>query len=90
MKVFLTAFVYLMTLILVGVAAFYFVIILAGPHGGLLPRSFGTVVLVLGWLLVLSVPILVARLAWRRLSERMSSNSTVESDARKSSARPSP
>ena len=78
MKLFLTALAYLMTLILVAVTAFYLVIILAGPHGGLLSRSFETVVLVLGWLLVLVVPILVARLAWYRLSERMPSNSIVE------------
>lgn len=70
MRLFLTVLVYLMALIVVAVASFYLVIILAGPHGGLLPSSFETVVLVLGWLLVLVVPILPARWVRRRLKER--------------------
>lgn len=89
MKLFLTVLVYLMTLIVVAVASFYLVIILAGPHGGLLPSSFGTVVLVLGWLLVLGLPILAARWIRRRLNERKVSDSTVR-HADKGSERASP
>lgn len=50
MQVFSAVLAYLMTLFLVAVPVLYTVIILIGPHGGLLPRSFETVVLVLGWL----------------------------------------
>lgn len=88
MKLFLTVVVYLMTLILVAVASFYAVLILAGPHGGLLPSSFETVVLVLGWLSVLVLPILPARWVRRRFNERRVSDSTVQ-HADKGGERPS-
>ncbi len=70
MKIFLTAMVFFVTLVLMVAVAIALVLVLAGPHGGLLPRSFETLVLVLGWALVLGVPPLTARVAWRRLGRR--------------------
>lgn len=65
-RLFLTLLAYVLTLAAVTLAAFFAVIVLAGPHGGLLPRSAETPVLALAWLAVIVVPVLVARLAWRR------------------------
>lgn len=48
------------------VAVFFAVLVLAGPHGGILPSSLQTFTLVLGWCVVVAVPALVARWAWRR------------------------
>ena len=70
MKIFLTATVFFVTLVLMAAVAIALVLVLAGPHGGLLPRSFETLVLVLGWALVLVVPPMAARMAWRRLGRR--------------------
>ena len=67
MRLLLTIGVYLGTLVLVAVAAFVAVIVLAGPHGGLLPRAFEKPVLIFGWLCVLFVPAWIARVAWLRL-----------------------
>ncbi|MES2305177.1 MAG: hypothetical protein V4558_06705 [Gemmatimonadota bacterium] len=61
-----TLLVYLLTLIVVAALAFGVVMILAGPHAGLLPARGEVVVLALGWLSVVVVPILAARRAWRR------------------------
>ncbi|MDP3857026.1 MAG: hypothetical protein Q8Q73_04595 [Stagnimonas sp.] len=58
---------YLVSLALVAVAAFFVVIVLAGPHSDLLPGWLSAVVLALGWLAVFVLPALLARLAWRRL-----------------------
>lgn len=66
MRVLLTVLAFILTLCLSAGFAFFAVLFLAGPHGGLLPRSGETVVLAMGWLLVLLVPALVARWVWRR------------------------
>jgi membrane protein DedA with SNARE-associated domain len=47
---------------------FFAVLYLAGPHGGVLPTSLHAATLVLGWILVLVIPFLVAGWTWRRLS----------------------
>ena len=82
MRLVLTALAYLITLAFVSVASFYLVIILAGPHGGLLPRPFEVVVFILGWLLVIVAPILVARLVWRRFSVQRPLNATDDINVR--------
>jgi hypothetical protein len=64
-----TAGVYAVTLVVCAVAVFFAVIALAGPHGGLLPNSFETPVLIAGWAIVLVVPAWVARRTWRRLGK---------------------
>jgi hypothetical protein len=66
MRLLLTIGAYLGTLAVVAAAAFLAVIVLAGPHGGLLPRALEGAVLVLGWLAVLLVPAWVAWIVWRR------------------------
>lgn len=48
------------------VAAFFAVLLLAGPHGGLLPRSLHGATLAIGWLVVLALPTWVAIWTWRR------------------------
>jgi hypothetical protein len=65
-RLLLTVLAYLASLAAVAVAAFFGVIVLAGPHGGLLPRSAEPVVLAFGWLAVLLVPAWVARAVWLR------------------------
>lgn len=67
MRLLLTIGVYLGALALATVVAFVAVIVLAGPHGGLLPRAFEKPVLILGWLSVLFIPAWTARVVWRRL-----------------------
>ena len=62
----ITLAVWLATLVLVTVVAFVAVIVLAGPHAGLLPQWAEAVVLGLGWLAVLVLPVLAARKVWRR------------------------
>lgn len=67
MRVLLSVVAYAITLILVAAASFAVVMVLAGPHAGLLPHWLEAVVLILGWMAVLVVPFLVARKAWKRL-----------------------
>jgi fructose-specific phosphotransferase system IIC component len=57
---------FLVSLVPTAAAAFFAVMFLAGPHGGVLPAPLHTATLALGWLLVLVIPALVARWAWRR------------------------
>jgi uncharacterized membrane protein len=45
---------------------FFAVIVLAGPHGGMLPRVLESPVFVACWLVLLVVPVLAARAVWRR------------------------
>lgn len=54
----------------VAAIAFFAVLALAGPHGGLLPRAAHTPMLALGWAAVIVVPLLAARRAWRECSRR--------------------
>ncbi|MGZ5030645.1 MAG: hypothetical protein ACXWAT_10030, partial [Methylobacter sp.] len=53
MKVLITAITYLISLAVVAVVTFIVVLVLAGPHAGLLPGWMEKVVLVIGWLVVL-------------------------------------
>jgi ABC-type nickel/cobalt efflux system permease component RcnA len=61
---------YFLTLLVVAVVAFFAVILLAGPHAGLLPHAMEVVVLVLGWLSVLILPFWGAWIIWKRLGQR--------------------
>jgi hypothetical protein len=63
-----TALAYVASLVGITLAAFFLVILLAGPHAGL-PPSLETVVLALGWLAILILPVLVARSVWCRFSK---------------------
>lgn len=72
MRFFLTLLAFAASLIFTAVAVFFAVIFLAGPHGGALPASLHTTTLAVGWLVVLAVPVLVARWAWRRQSHSSS------------------
>ena len=46
--------------------AFVAMVVLAGPHSSILPSAVQPVVWLLGWAAVLLLPVLVARMAWRR------------------------
>jgi hypothetical protein len=56
------------SLVVTAAIAFFAVLFLAGPHGGALPASLHTVTLALGWLIVITVPALITRWAWRRVA----------------------
>ncbi len=45
---------------------FFVMVVLAGPHSSVLPSPVQPAVWLLGWAAVLLVPLLVARVAWRR------------------------
>lgn len=64
----LTCLAYLVALALTGGLSLFGVLWLAGPHGGVLPESMHPGTLIAGWVLLLVVPILAARWAWRRLA----------------------
>ena len=63
----ITAAVYLLALAVIAVAVFFAVMVFAGPHSGLLPDGLGAAVLILGWLIVLVLPVWIAVMCWRRL-----------------------
>lgn len=69
-RLLMTIATYFLTLLVVAVVAFFVVILLAGPHAGLLPRAMEVVVLVLGWLSVLILPFWGAWIIWIRLGQR--------------------
>lgn len=64
-RIFLTLFVYLISLALFAITSFLIVIFLAGPHAGLLPGWIEVIVICLGWLAVLILPIVTARKVWK-------------------------
>jgi hypothetical protein len=45
---------------------FFVVILLAGPHSSMLPSAVQPAVFLLGWIVLLVAPLLIARLVWRR------------------------
>lgn len=67
MKVVATAVAYMVSLAVVAALSFFAVLIFAGPHAGLLPSWLEPVVLGIGWLAILVLPVLVARVVWRRI-----------------------
>ena len=68
MRIIITVLTFLVSLTVTGIVVFFLVFFLAGPHGGILPSSFYTATLIFGWLLVVAIPIIVARWVWRRFS----------------------
>lgn len=66
MRLTMTALAFLVSLALVAVGAFFAVMLLAGPHGGMLPSSLHSATLLLALACVLVVPLLFARWVWRR------------------------
>jgi len=77
-RLFLTVGTYLGALVVVAVVAFVVVIVLAGPHAGLLPHSLEVIILGLGWASVLMLPVWAARLVWCRLGKSDRSETQVE------------
>ena len=68
MRVIGTCVVVFLALAVTATVVFFAVFFLAGPHGGVLPSSLHTAALVLGWVVVVVVPSLAGRWAWRRLA----------------------
>lgn len=66
-RVLLTLAAYAVSLAVVAVVTLFAVIVLAGPHAGLLPGWLEGVVLALGWVTVLALPVALAGRVWRRL-----------------------
>jgi len=65
-RVVAAALAYLLSLAVIAAAAFIVVLVIAGPHAGLLPSWLEPVVLGLGWVAVRALPIRTARKVWRR------------------------
>jgi len=66
-RILLTALSYLLSLAATAALCFLLVLVVAGPHAGLLPAWLEPVALVAGWLVVLALPAIIARTVWRRL-----------------------
>lgn len=59
---------YLVSLIVIAALAFVIVIVLAGPHAGLLPQWAEVLVLSAGWLAVAGVPLWISIQVYKRLA----------------------
>jgi hypothetical protein len=59
-----TILTYLLSLAAIACIAFIVVIVVAGPHAGLLPIWLEVTVAGLGWLAVLILPVVLARKVW--------------------------
>lgn len=64
----LTGLTWLTTLALTAALTFGAVLLVAGPHAGLLPAWMEAVVIAAGWLIVLVVPAWTSHRAWRHLT----------------------
>ena len=82
MRLLITLAAYLGALVVIGVAAFFCVLVLAGPHAGLLPRALEALVLIAGWAAVIGVPLWVARVVWRRTATPTPPDSAAQANAR--------
>ena len=58
------------TTVVLAPVCFFVGLILAGPHSSMLPSVLQTPVLVLAWLVLLVVPLWVARRVWLRTGRR--------------------
>ena len=72
----LTGLTYAIALLIVTALTLLIVLVLAGPHAGLLPQPLEIAVIVLGWLSVLVVPVWVARRLWKRLGLKASARAS--------------
>jgi hypothetical protein len=57
---------WLLATLLSGPVLFFLVLVLAGPHGGVLPSRLAPVVLLAAWAVLIGVPVLVARRVFAR------------------------
>ncbi|HEX5803090.1 MAG TPA: hypothetical protein VFY24_08700, partial [Azospira sp.] len=73
-----TAVAYIVSLAITAAVSFFAVLVLAGPHAGLLPSWLEPVVLGMGWLAVLVVPVLAARVVWHRLGRSEPPNNPLQ------------
>lgn len=78
MRLLITLAAYMGSLVAIGVAAFFIVLVVAGPHAGLLPHALEVLVLIAGWAVVIGVPLWVARMVWRRAAPPMPPDSTAQ------------
>lgn len=62
-----TVLVYLLALAVTTLTMAFAVLVLAGPHGGLLPRGLHGAFLAMAWVTVLVLPALAARWVCQRL-----------------------
>ena len=69
MKILATVLTYFFSLIVIACIALIVVVVLAGPHAGLLPYWLEVVVVVAGWLSILILPALFARKVWRHFKK---------------------
>ena len=60
MRILATAFAYVVSLVVMATIALVAILLLAGPHAGVVGSPMETVVLVIGWLAVLGLPAFVA------------------------------
>ena len=66
----LAVLVALLSLAVIAPVLAFVVLVVAGPHAGLLPQWLEVVVLVAGWLSLLAAPIFIGRGLYRRLRAR--------------------
>ena len=67
MRILLALVAYVVSVAILAPLLFFVVVILAGPHSSMLPSRVQPAVVVLGWLMLVIVPILIARAVWRRI-----------------------
>ncbi len=70
MKWILTISAWLAATAVLALVCFFAVMALAGPHGGLLPEWLHRPALLVAWVLLLSVPVWVARLVYQQVVRR--------------------
>jgi hypothetical protein len=71
MRYALTALGFFASLLVIGVAAFVMVIMLAGPRSNILPQSLQVMAIIAGWLAVLVLLVLVGGVGKRVNSRRV-------------------
>jgi hypothetical protein len=69
-RVLLTSLTYVVALGVVGCVALVSALVLAGPHGSILPNWATGPFLMLMWGVILVVPVLLAHSVWTRLARR--------------------
>jgi len=70
MRGFLAGLTYIVSLLVVAALSLGVVLVVAGPHSGLLPGWLEGIVLAVGWIAIFLVPMMPTRWVWRRLAGR--------------------
>jgi hypothetical protein len=65
-----TLIIFLLALAITAPVLFFGVLIVAGPHSGLLPHFLEVIVLILGWITLIAFPAWIAQKVWRRLGPK--------------------